>query len=224
MPDFHAMLEAQAGNLVAALAALDAFLQDASRHPAARVHELVEEGHALRDATLARLYRSFITPIDREDVYTLAIAIDHVLDYIKNTVREVEVLRITPDTWMQRMTGELSRGATSLAQGLARFRAGPAEDVARAVLTRDAERRVEDLYRDALETMFGGAEYEALARGTEPPPVRDCLDFVVTRIKRREVYRHLSNAADRLAHAGEAVRDISIKYDSGGTTTHAGST
>jgi hypothetical protein len=29
------------------------------------------------------------------------------------------------------------------------------------------------------------------------------------------VYRHLSNAADRLAHAGEALRDISIKYDQG---------
>jgi hypothetical protein len=47
--------------------------------------------------------------------------------------------------------------------------------------------------------------------------VRACLDFVITRIKRREVYRHLSNAADRLAHAGEALRDISIKYDDGGS-------
>jgi hypothetical protein len=42
-----------------------------------------------------------------------------------------------------------------------------------------------------------------------------CLEFLVIRIKRREVYRHLSNAADRLDHAGDALRDISIKYDEG---------
>ena len=107
----------------------------------------------------------------------------------------------------------------SLALGLARFRAGEAEAVAHTVQTREAERLVEDLYRDALENMFQGEEYLALSNASEPPAVRDCLEFVVARIKRREVYRHLSNAADRLAHAGEALRDISIKYDSGGTGT-----
>jgi hypothetical protein len=63
--------------------------------------------------------------------------------------------------------------------------------------------------------MFQGDEYSQLTEAGSQPRARDCLDFVVTRIKRREVYRHLSNAADRLAHAGEALRDISIKYDEG---------
>jgi len=65
--------------------------------------------------------------------------------------------------------------------------------------------------------MFQGEEYRVLTEGIDPPAVCACLDFVITRIERREVYRHMSNAADRLAHAGEALRDISIKYDSGGT-------
>ena len=65
--------------------------------------------------------------------------------------------------------------------------------------------------------MYQGEEYLQLSKGSKAPAVRDCLDFVVSRIKRREVYRHLSNAADRLAHAGEALRDISVKYDRGGT-------
>jgi hypothetical protein len=75
------------------------------------------------------------------------------------------------------------------------------------------ERFVERLYREALAEMFQGAEYQALTQGDEQPSVLASLDFVVARIKRREVYRHLSNAADRLAHAGEALRDISVKYD-----------
>jgi len=219
MPDFFGMLESQADNLRATVATLADYLQACDQTLAAHIHQQVEQGHNLRDSTLAQLYRSFITPIDREDIYTLSTTIDHVLDYIKNTVREVEVLQVPSDVWMQRMTEELTEGVASLALGLARFRAGHAKDVALTVQTREAERRVEDLYRDALETMFQGEEYRTLSQGEgeEPPSVRDCLDFVVSRIKRREVYRHLSNAADRLAHAGETLRDISIKYDSGGS-------
>lgn len=217
MPDFYGMLEAQADNLHATVAALTDYLQDCEEKLASQVHTLVDIGHNLRDNTLRQLYRSFITPIDREDIYTLAIAIDHILDYLKNTVREVEVLQLESDECMQRMTEELSEGVSSLALGLARFRVGEAKTVAQTVQTREAERRIEDLYREALEDMFQGEEYQHLSKGNKSPAVRDCLEFVVTRIKRREVYRHLSNAADRLAHAGDALRDISIKYDSGGT-------
>lgn len=219
MPDFYGMIEAQADNLRTTVIALNDYLQAGDMELASSVHDLVEQGHALRDSTLSALYRSFITPIDREDIYILTTSIDHILDYLKNTIRELEVLQVQSDDWMQRMMAELADGTASLALALAGFRAGKAEDVARTIQTREAERRVEDLYRDALENMFQGKEYLVLSKGEEPPGVRACLDFVVTRIKRREVYRHLSNAADRLAHAGEALRDISIKYDSGGTGT-----
>jgi uncharacterized protein len=217
MPDFYGLLEAQCDTLRDTVVALSDYLRDAEKVPASRVHQLVGAGHAQRDAILHRLYRSFITPIDREDIYTLAMTLDHVFDYLKNTVREVEVLQIQPDDWMQRMTEELTKGIASLALGLARFRAGRAEDVTQTVRTREVERRIEDLYREALEHMFQGHEYAKLIDEENPPPLRACLDFVVTSIKHREVYRHLSNTADRMAHAGEALRDISIKYDTGGT-------
>lgn len=215
MPDFHGMLEAQADNLCVTLSMLSEYLNSGDEADADKLNEMVEQGHALRDTTLHQLYSSFITPIDREDIYTLAMAIDHILDYIKNTVREVELLQVEASECMQSMAAELAKGASSFAQGLARLRAGEAEEVAATVKTREAERRVEDLYRDVLELMFQGEEYRQLVEGEEPPDVRACLDYVVTRIKRREVYRHLSNAADRLAHAGEALRDISVKYDAG---------
>jgi uncharacterized protein Yka (UPF0111/DUF47 family) len=126
------------------------------------------------------------------------------------------VLQVKADQWMHRMTSELTEGVASLALGLARFRAGEAEDAAQTVQTREAERRVEDLYRDALGDMFQGDDYLSLTAGDNPPTVLACLDFVLSRMKRREVYRHISNAADRLAHAGEALRDICVKYDDGG--------
>lgn len=215
-PDFHALLEAQADNLRSTVAALVDYLQECDPSLAPRIHDLVEQGHGMRTRNLTMLHRTFVTPIDREDIYSLTMTIDHILDYVKNTVREVEVLQVKSDQWMHRMANELSEGVASLALGIARFRAGEALDAGETVQTREAERRIEDLYRDALVDMFQGEDYQGLTLSEEPPTVRACLDFVVSRMKRREVYRHLSNAADRLAHAGETLRDICVKYDDGG--------
>lgn len=213
MIDFHILLREQCINLQAAVAALDEYLQHADSALAPKVRKKVRVGHNLRDRNLALLYSSFVTPIDREDIYTLSTSIDHILDYVNNTVRELEVLQVDPDDHMRKMAEQLGKGAASLAHGLELFRKGRAGEIRDAVVTRQLERYVEKLYREALAEMFQGAEYQALIEGDTQPSVQACLDFVVTRIKRREVYRHLSNAADRLAHAGEALRDISVKYD-----------
>lgn len=37
------------------------------------------------------------------------------------------------------------------------------------------------------------------------------LAQVVELFKRREIYRHLSNAGDRIAHAGDSLHDIVVK-------------
>jgi uncharacterized protein Yka (UPF0111/DUF47 family) len=216
MPDFYAMLGAQAENLQATLETLAGYLVAVDAERAARVNELVEQGHVLRDHNLALLHQSFVTPIDREDIYTLAMTLDHILDYVKNTVREVEMLQLPADEWMRRMTAELVTGGFTLTRGLAHFSHGHAGMVPATVRTREAERNVEDLYREALADMFQGEEYQLLHASGTASTAQACLEFVINRIKRREVYRHLSNAADRLARAGEALRDISIKYDEGG--------
>lgn len=213
MTDFHALLEEQCENLESASKALQAYLQHGDPKLAPAVREWVRAGHGLRDRNLSLLHRTFITPIDREDIYTLAMTIDHVLDYIKNTVREVEVLQLKPDHWMQMMAEQLTVGAEMLRQGLALLRDGKAGEVPQAVNLRHQERKVEKFYRQALEEMFEGPEYRKISATTANPSASECLEFVISRIKRREVYRHLSNAADRIAHAGEALRDISVKYE-----------
>lgn len=211
--DFHALMEEQCANLEAAVSALDNYLKLGDATLADAVRDRVREGHALRDRNLTLLYRAFVTQIDREDIYTLCTAIDHILDYVKNTVREVEVLQVRPDKWTHQMAQQLGEGAASLARGLELLRSGRAMQVPETVITRRLERYVEKLYREALAEMFQGSEYRALTESTDDISTRACLDFVVVRIKRREVYRHLSNAADRLAHAGEVLRDVSVKYE-----------
>lgn len=56
-----------------------------------------------------------------------------------------------------------------------------------------------------------------LAPLLEPMEQQECtavvrgLSFVMEALKRREVYRHLSNASDHMAHAGDILHDIVVK-------------
>ena len=58
------------------------------------------------------------------------------------------------------------------------------------------ENRVEQVYREAIADLFSGPEN---------------LKHVVGMLKLREVYRHLSNAADRGDEAANVIADIVVK-------------
>jgi uncharacterized protein Yka (UPF0111/DUF47 family) len=55
---------------------------------------------------------------------------------------------------------------------------------------------VEDVYREAIAALFSGPQD---------------LQHVVEMLKLREVYRHLSNAADRGDQAANVICDIVVK-------------
>jgi uncharacterized protein Yka (UPF0111/DUF47 family) len=213
VPDFQMLVADQSRLLERTLEALAAFLDLPSGEGAEEVREYVEEAHALAQSNLDLLHRSFVTRIDREDIYMLITRVDHVFDYCETSIREVELLDVSADEWMKAMVAQLRKGAAALTTGLEHFRvkAGDAEEL--AARARRAEREVEALYRQALAELFAEEGLLSSANDHEPVSGKACIDLVFDRIKRREVYRHLSNAADRMAHAGEALHDLIVKYD-----------
>ena len=213
MPDFHEMLIGQCDSLIQALDALEDYLADNRPDQATKVRDLVDKGHDLVQSHLDALHRTFVTPIDREDIYAVITGIDRVFDYVATSVREIELLDIPGDSWMQKMILQLQEGATALGNGFRLFRTDPAAGGEQGEGARIAERNVEELYRQALNDMFGGKALEELRNREKSVSSIDCLDYVFTQMKRREVYRHLSNTADRLANVGELLHDLGVKYD-----------
>ena len=67
--------------------------------------------------------------------------------------------------------------------------ADAAEDAEHA---RKADRRVEKVYREALAELFKGDDY-------------------IKMFKTREIYRHLTNAAERMSHCASTLHDIVVK-------------
>ena len=213
VPDFHSMVGEQADCLVQAFQALEDYIDDAQEARAKQLRDCVSDGHGLRQRNLDTLLRAYITPIDREDIHILIIRVDHVFDYVKTALREMETLGVSGDRWMRAMVDQLQEGSADLTRALDNFKRAPRLAAEPAEHVRHIERHVEKLYREALADMFGGEAYRQLVTKLDANSQKDSLDFIIDLMKRREVYRHLSNAADRLAHVGEQLHDMSVKYE-----------
>ena len=137
-----------------------------------------------------------MTPFDREDIFALSGAIDDVLDYAYSTANEMDVFGIKATPYMKRIATLLRDAAFEILQAVDRLEEHPnvaGDHVKRA---KALENRVEETYREALADLFSHAE---------------SLEHMLEILKFREVYRHLSNAADRGDEAANAIANIVVK-------------
>lgn len=229
MPDFYGLLNEQCRALTESTAALVQFMQTGEQQYADRVRALEHEGDQLKQRNLDILHRAFSTPMDREDIYRAVIAIDNVLNYAKSTVREMTSLGLPPDNHTLAMAELLELGGGALRDGFASLEHDPQQAEAEADRARKTERETEKVYRAALAELFDADHYLATLTSAQREAAEDVgvlfepldparssamatgLAFMLEIMKRREIYRHMSNAADRVAAAGEVLRDIIIK-------------
>ncbi|MBK6441968.1 MAG: DUF47 family protein [Candidatus Phosphoribacter baldrii] len=211
VPDFVGMIAEQSALAVDATSALVSFMESGSEEAALRVRELEHRGDSIKDRNVDELNQAFSTPMDREDLYRAMISIDEILNYCKTTVREMEVLGVAPDAHTLEMAHHLKDGAEALNQGYQTFSTAPAGAEGFAQAAKKAERNTEKTYRRALAELFDVeqhvAEMESMEGHSGPEALRKVMDV----FKKREVYRHMSNAADKLAGAGGCLHDIVVK-------------
>lgn len=191
-PDFHALLTEQAEHVVHTVSLLVHYMETADVPTSKQIKKDEHSADKLKVRNLHTLNEAFSTPFDREDIYRAIMDLDEVINYCKSTVNEMDVLGVAPDPHMHHMACCLLEGVKALATGFARLRATPQGAADDADIARKAERRVEKQYRRALSDLFQGDDY-------------------LNMFKRREIYRHLSNAADRMAHCANTLHDIVVK-------------
>jgi predicted phosphate transport protein (TIGR00153 family) len=166
-----------------------------SRHAEA-VLQLEKEADEVRRILIDELNRTFVTPLDREDIFALSLSIDDVLDYANTTIDEMTLLHVEPNTYIERMVSLLADAAQELNMAVQHLQGHPAVAVDHAIRAKALENRVEAIYREALADLFH--------RPME-------IDYIVEMLKLRELYRHLSNAADRGDEAANVIGDIVVK-------------
>jgi predicted phosphate transport protein (TIGR00153 family) len=186
----------QAGHTQTGMEALHAYMKSPSEAHAQTVRKAEKDADEVRRILIDELNRSFVTPIDREDLFSLSRAIDDVLDYADSTVEEMAMLGVDSNQYLVRMVSLLRDAAEEINRGVQRLEDRPNVANDHAVRAKALENRVEAVYREAVGALFNGP--------------RD-VEHVVEMLKLREIYRHLSNAADRGDEAANIIGDIVVK-------------
>jgi len=94
------------------------------------------------------------------------------------------------------MASKLRKAAEEIHLGVLRLKDHPNVANDHAVRAKTLENQVEHLYREAIADLFNGPKD---------------VEHVVEMLKLREIYRHLSNCADRGDEAANVIQDIVVK-------------
>jgi predicted phosphate transport protein (TIGR00153 family) len=193
---FLKLIQEQADLTLKGLEILVAYIENPTTALADEMRLREKEADEARRILIFELNKTFITPFDREDIFALSRAIDDILDYAYSTVTEITILNVIPTSYMSRMAKLLKDAAYEIQVGVSRLEDHPGVAGEHAQRAKALENKVEDIYREALADMFNNT--------TDPMQV-------VNIMKMREVYRHLSNAADRGDEAANVIADIVVK-------------
>jgi predicted phosphate transport protein (TIGR00153 family) len=193
---FIKLIQQQATLTLEGLEALNVYMETLDQEAVSLLTKKEKEADEVRRILIDELNRTFITPFDREDIFALSRTIDDVLDYAYSTVDEMYVLKVEPTPYMRRIASLLKEAAYELYMAASRLEEHIAVAGDHAQRAKALENRVEAVYRDAIADLFSG-----------PDDVHEIMNM----LKLREVYRHLSNAADRGDEAANVIADIVVK-------------
>lgn len=193
---FNKLIEDQATITFEGLRLLVKYLESPSADVAEELSLKEKEADEVRRILIDELNRTFVTPFDREDIFALSRSIDDMIDYADTTVVEMGILNVRPTPYMQRIASLLKDAGWEIQQAVLRLQKNPGVAIEHAQRAKALENRVEAVYREAVANLFTGPED---------------IHHVVEMLKMREVYRHLSNAADRGDEAANTIADIVVK-------------
>lgn len=161
-----------------------------------RIKVVEHEGDQITHETIQQINRSFITPLDREDIHTLVCRLDDILDLVDTAISRIVMYRIadlTDDA--KAMVDNLAKATAVVAQGVRRLRKSRGyEDI----LTCCIEIHTCENEGDRLEHVAIAALFE---RHSDP----------VTIIKWKDVYQDLESAVDRCEDAANVLETLALK-------------
>ncbi len=167
---------------------------DRAPYHAEQIKRLEHECDQITHEVVNRLDRTFITPIDREDIYRLAADLDDVIDVIDGVARRVQIFRVgAPPDGVKKLTDVIHRALGTLALGVERLRKRDGV-MEQCIEAKRLEEEADILYHDSLGKLF---ETEKNA---------------VELIKWKEIYDNLERCVDQAEDVANVLESITIKH------------
>ena len=159
----------------------------------AAIKTVEHEADVLTHDVRARIDRSFVTPIDREDIHLLATELDDVIDLLDGTARRVAMFHIAESRAPARKLSEtIARAADHIEAGVAAIKK-PAVVSQKSREIKRLEEEGDAIYQDAVGELFRGKP--------------DALEVM----KWKELYDYIEEAIDGCEDVGNTLERIVLK-------------
>ncbi len=193
---FFDLFDALAERVTLSAALLHELFTDPTRldHFAGQIKELEHQADEVTHEVVVRLDRSFVTPLDREDIYALATTLDNVVDLVDGTARRAQMFHIGDcrEPAIQ-LTAVLVRASELIRQAVHNVR--DPQQVAR--ISREIKKLEQEgdvLYFSAVGALFADTPQDALEV-----------------VKWKELYDNIEYAIDESEDVLNVLESISIK-------------
>jgi predicted phosphate transport protein (TIGR00153 family) len=188
-------LFAQAGaNTLAAAQCVERRFRDPAAVSQDELKELEHEGDRLTGELIGLLNTQYVTPIDREDIYALASAVDDAVDYMDDAAELLDLYRV--DEALEPALGQcgvLVRAAEQLSAALGGLR-GIANEQSVLLEIKRLEDEGDQISREALRELFADESIDPR-----------------TIIKWKDIYEALEEAIDSCETAAHVLGNIAVK-------------
>jgi len=162
-----------------------------------QIVDVEHRGDAITHEIFAELNKSFITPIDREDIHILASALDDILDNINGSAGRFLLYKIKEcPANMSKLINILYNSIHELHRGVELIRRWDRPDLLREVLKKvnEYENEADDMFESAIADLFEN----------EKDPIKI--------IKLKEIYVGLETATDKCEDAANVLEGLLIKH------------
>jgi hypothetical protein len=199
---FHELLERDTAHLVRAAALFSEIAQSESREDrrtkVAQLKALEHEGDLITKEIFAALNSTFITPLDREDIRSIAVDLDDILDYMEGVAQYLILFEIGASPAPLRQFAQILAAmvdeihtATSLIW-----------DMANEKKIHEAVVRISQLENDA-DTLYFNVIADLFKTGQGKDPVEI--------LKWKEIYQGLEDACDECKDFTHTLSNVVVK-------------
>lgn len=196
---FFDLLEKQAKAALAAAETLASFVEShtTAEGIAEGVQKVEHEGDKLVHEVEDALARTFVTPIDREDIHFLSSELDDVIDLTNASARAFLLLGVErPTTPMCEMMDLLVKATNELANALPNLRRHSYSELfVSKRRIRELEKECDRIYRNEISRLFHSVDID----------VKDLL-------RQREILDDLENAIDRCERVADTLANLAVKH------------
>ena len=193
--EFFDLFEEAGGNILRAADLLERMLRTYPEHAELARDILIceQEGDRITHDIIRRLNQTFVTPIDREDIYELASALDDIVDFTEEVADYLGLYKIeAPMEQAQQLARVLHQAARQISEAMPRLRGF--RDISHyTVEINRLENDGDRITREAMASLFDN--------GIDPMVV----------IRWKDLFERLESAIDATEHVANIIEGIVIK-------------